>query len=199
MSSDRPQSEVTRLLEAAEAGDVSASGNLFPLVYDELRRLASSLLARERGLVTLQPTALVHEAYMRLVGVPDLSWQNRAHFFNTAARAMRRILIDRARHMKAARIPQTPLTGEGPADGSGGASPPAGEDLLLLDIALESLKSRDERQHDVVMLRYFAGLTIDQTAAAMGLSPATIKNEWTYARAWLMREMDQLRKRETQE
>lgn len=194
--SDHPHSEVTRLLEAVEAGDHSASGNLFPLVYDELRRLASALLARERGPVTLQPTALVHEAYMRLVGVPDLAWKNRAHFFNTAARAMRRILIDRARHIKAARVPQTPLSGEGPVVHDVHTGEMSGEDLILLDGAMETLKARDERQHDVVMLRYFAGLTIEQTAAAMDLSPATVKNEWTYARAWLMREMEQARKRE---
>ncbi|MFZ4573153.1 MAG: ECF-type sigma factor [Phycisphaerales bacterium] len=187
--SNEPRSEVTRLLEAVEAGDEAASGNLFPLVYDELRRLASSLIARERGPVTLQPTALVHEAYMRLVGVPDLEWKNRAHFFNTAARAMRRILIDRARHIKAARVPQTPLEGEGPAAAGPDEGALSGDDLLRLDSAMERLKTRDERQHDVVMLRYFAGLTIDQTAAAMGLSPATVKNEWVYARAWLMREM----------
>lgn len=192
VSAQDPKTQVTRMLQAVDGGDPQAAEELFPLVYDELRRLAASLLARENGPLTLQPTGLVHEAYMRLVGSEvELSWSNRSHFFNTAARAMRRILIDRARRVKSVRAGGGMIEQHSGtiADGSGHLEPPDGDDLLLLDSALESLRQRDERQHEVVMLRYFAGLTIEQTSAAMSLSPATVKADWTFARAWLMREM----------
>lgn len=183
------------LLHAAATGDTQASEALFPLVYDELRRIAGALMSRERAGHTLQPTALVHEAYVRLVGA-ETTWQNKAHFFGAAARAMRHILIDRARHVKAARVRASSVdeamlpTIDSTAPGS--VSDAAG-DLLLLDSSMESLRQRDERQHEVVMLRFFAGLTIEQTALAMGLSTGTVKNEWTYARAWLLREMERAR------
>jgi RNA polymerase sigma factor (TIGR02999 family) len=193
-----PKTRVTQVLQAVDAGNSQAAEELFPLVYDELRRLAASLLASENGPLTLQPTGLVHEAYMRLVGSEvELSWTNRSHFFNTAARAMRRILIDRARRLKSAKggAGRQPYGqhSEEIAEDSGHIDPPDGDDLLLLDTALESLRQRDERQHEVVMLRYFAGLTIEQAAAAMSLSPATVKADWTFARAWLMREMRAIR------
>lgn len=182
------------MLDAAVRGERWASDELLPLVYDELRRVAASMLSRERVGQTLQPTALVHEAYLRLIGSADVTWQNRGHFFGAAALAMRRILIDRARSLKAKRAkervdadPDMVVSAEsfGPTQDS--------EDLLVLDECLNALKARDERQHDVVMLRYFAGLTIDQTAAALNLSPATVKNEWTYARAWLLHQIERKR------
>lgn len=189
------QPAMTQLLDAAARGEPGATDRLFPVVYDELRRMAAGLMTRERSGHTLQPTALVHEAYMRLLGgagAPEPTWQNRAHFFGAAALAMRRILIDRARHVRATRVPTQPTT-----DGFSIAAPPdtfAGEQtadqLIALDNALVELAAKDKRQHDVVMLRYFAGLTIEQTASALDLSASTVKNEWTYARAWLMRKIE---------
>ncbi len=195
LNHDAP-TKVTLMLQAAATGDTQASEALFPLVYDELRRIAGALMSRERAGHTLQPTALVHEAYVRLVGA-ETNWQNKAHFFGAAARAMRHILIDRARHVKATRIKAGSVEHEDmlptiDSTAPGAVSDAAG-DLLLLDSSMESLRSRDERQHEVVMLRFFAGLTIEQTALAMGLSTGTVKNEWTYARAWLLREMERAR------
>jgi len=182
---------VTRLLEAAAGGDRSASERLLPVVYEDLRRLAASLLAKEPviGSNTLQPTALVHEAYLRLVGPGEVTWENRRHFFGAAAQAMRRILIDRARHIRATRARNSGLepeqvTGDGTADLPGDP-----EELIALDGALDALAARDARQHEVVMLRYFAGLTIEQTAQALGVSAGTVKADWTFARAWLLREI----------
>ncbi|MBY0313392.1 MAG: sigma-70 family RNA polymerase sigma factor [Phycisphaerales bacterium] len=207
-------SNVTRILEAASAGDKDASAKLLPLVYDELRRMAAGLMSREKAGLTLQPTALVHEAYLRLLGNQATSWQNRAHFFGAAALAMRRILIDRARHVKATRPAQIASFDEqgttgvlddgsgmigGGAGGAGGrasdsaVAPTDADDLIYLDEAMRELHARDDRQHDVVMLRYFAGLTIEQTAEALGVSISTVKNEWMYARAWLMHQIDKRR------
>jgi RNA polymerase sigma factor (TIGR02999 family) len=185
------QNQVTQLLEAAAGGDREASERLLPLVYEDLRRFAAALLAKEPviGSNTLQPTVLVHEAYLRLVGPGEVTWENRRHFFGAAARAMRRIVIDRARHIRSTGLPRAGVEAAD-ATGGGTASLPAdADDLLALDAALESLAARDARQHEVVMLRYFAGLTIEQTAQAMGVSAGTIKAEWTYARAWLLREI----------
>ena len=194
--SDTAPTQVTVLLRAAAEGDSRAGDALFPLVYEELRRIAGGLMRHERAGHTLQPTALVHEAYVRLVGA-ETTWQNKAHFFGAAARAMRHILIDRARHVKAARALAGAMPPEDmlPTIGSTapGSAADAATDLLLLDSSMESLRVRDDRQHDVVMLRFFAGLTIEQTALAMGLSAGTIKNEWSYARAWLLREMERAR------
>jgi RNA polymerase sigma factor (TIGR02999 family) len=189
--------QVTMLLQAVARGETGAVDQLLPLVYDELRRVAAGLMRHERKDHTLQPTALVHEAYLRLVGPREIPWKDRGHFFHAAALSMRRILIDHARRVRAARAAGGPATGEFSGDSAGlirtevggGNSADATERLLALDQALERLKARDERQHDVAMLRYFAGLTIDQTAEVLGVSPATVKNEWMYARAWLMREM----------
>jgi RNA polymerase sigma factor (TIGR02999 family) len=185
-----PSHDVTQLLEAAAGGDRAASERLLPLVYEDLRRLAGSLLAKEPviGSNTLQPTALVHEAYLRLVGPAELTWENRRHFFGAAAQAMRRILIDRARHIRATRPRAAGMDTDGSAEGTAHL-PGDPEELFALDAALDTLARRDARQHEVVMLRYFAGLTIEQTAQALGVSPGTVKAEWTYSRAWLLREI----------
>lgn len=191
------QDHITRLIQAAGAGQTDAADALLPLVYDELRRLAAAHLAREPSGITLQPTALVHEAYLKLVGGECVQWEGSRHFFAAAARAMRNILVDRARRRAAekhgggrARVlmddPAMTLAEPTPAPA------PDRIDLLRLHAALERLESRDERQADVVMMRYFAGLTVEQTAAALGVSAGTVKNEWTYAKAWLRREMENL-------
>lgn len=190
---------MTRLLEAAGRGERKASDELLPIVYDELRRLAGSMMRSERVGHTLQPTALVHEAFLRLVGTTETSWENRAHFFGAAAQAMRRILIDRARHVKSTRVERhagqarsTILAGV-PGE-RGGLDPDRdAEELIYLDGALDSLREKDQRQYEVVMLRYFAGLTIEQAAMSMNVSPGTVKNDWTYARAWLLREVERRR------
>ncbi len=198
-------SRVTQILAAASAGDKDASAKLLPLVYDELRRMAAGLMSREKAGLTLQPTALVHEAYLRLLGNTQTSWQNRAHFFGAAALAMRRILIDRARHVKATRPAQIASfdeqgtagvpehVGVGMPAGDSGVTPTDADDLIYLDEAMRELHARDERQHEVVMLRFFAGLTIEQTAETLGVSASTVKNEWMYARAWLMHQIDKRR------
>ena len=190
-------SDVTGVLNAAERGDPQASERLLQVLYDELRQLARSRMAREAGGgagMTLQPTALVHEAYLRVVGNgqarPPQTWQNRGHFFGAAALAMRRILVERARSAKRLRrgggkgrldldeVPELSAKDEG-----------SGTDLLALDEALAKLERLDERKAKVVQLRYFAGLTVEETAAALDLSPSTVKNEWAFARAWLHREL----------
>lgn len=181
---------VTQILTAMQAGDQRAASELLPLVYDELRKLARARMAKEGDNLTLEPTALVHEAYMRVVGSLDQKkWDHRGHFFGAAAIAMRRILVERARHNN--RIKH----GGGRArvalhDDAAVAKPPQDEtDLVLLDNALAKLEAVDARKAQIVMLRYFAGLSIEETAAAMSLSSATVKNEWAFARAWLHREM----------
>lgn len=181
--------------------DRGPSDVLLPLVYDELRALASSRLSREaRGGagLTLQPTALVHEAFLRVAGGGDgdrPQWQNRGHFFGAASLAMRRILIERARHVRRAKhgggrarvdLDDAPEPPAGPAAGDEAA---AAADLLALDRALTRLEALDARKAKVVSLRYFGGLTVEATAAAMDLSPATVKSEWAFARAWLRREI----------
>lgn len=180
------QTQVTVLLEAAGRGDPSAGERLLPLVYEELRKLAASRLAREPGGgagFTLEPTALVHEAYLRLVGPGDVKWSGRGHFFGAAALAMRRILVDRARSRKGARGRRVEVEVESLA-----AEPEAGE-MLAIDEALSKLERVDKRKYDVVMLRYFTGLGVEESAEALGISPATVKNDWAFARAWLRREV----------
>ncbi len=191
MSEAIGRAQVTQLLELAGTGDSRASEELLPLVYDELRRLARSQLKGERdggAGQTLQATALVHEAYVRLVGDPNMKWENRAYFFGAAARAMRRILVDRARLRgrqkrggDRAKVELADYAAESPAGGT---------DLVELDSALARLEADEPRKAEVVMLRYFAGLSIEETASAMGLSIATVKNEWMFARAWLKRELE---------
>ena len=186
--------DITRVLESASRGDAAAKSQLFDAVYDELRSMAAALLSRERpdAKVTIQPTSLVHEAYLKLIRNADPGWESRAHFFGAAARAMRQILIDRARHLKAIRGRAAELDEDGglPTLDSKAAPGRAVDDLLALDGAMESLRGRDTRQYDVVMLRFFAGLNVEQTAAALGVSATTVKNDWAFARAWLMREID---------
>lgn len=182
-------------MRAAGAGDPKAAESLLPLVYDELRRLAAAQLSKEPAGQTLQPTALVHEAYLRLVGGEAIEWQGRGHFFAAAARAMRRILIDRARRHRAAKHGGDRARADlredliaDPTPGTGGG----GMDLLRLDTALARLEARDSRQAEIVLLRYFAGLSIEQTAEALGVSTGTVKNDWVFARAWLRRELESI-------
>ena len=177
---------VTVLLARAQAGDRSATDELFPLVYDELRHLADRCLSAEPRGQTLQPTALVHEAYLRLVG--DAGWENRAHFFGAAAQAIRRILIDRARarHRLKRGSGERPLPLEAASEL---AVDGPDLDVLALDEALSRLSALDARKVQVVELRFFGGLDVDETAATLGLSPSTVAREWSFARIWLHREM----------
>jgi RNA polymerase sigma factor (TIGR02999 family) len=170
-------SEVTRLLDDAAAGDPKAAAELLPLVYDELRKLAAARLADEKPGQTLQPTALVHEAYLRLVGSEQQrEWNGRGHFFAVAARAMRRILIESARRKELA--PRVALDHFEPA---------ADDDRRLVELhdALEKLAVAEPVAAQIVEARVFAGLSVDEAAAALGLSRATAYREWTFARAWL--------------
>jgi len=181
--------EVTHLLAAVNSGDPRASEQLLPLIYDELRKLARSYMKRESEGQTLQATALVHEAYMRLVGTAEVSWDSRGHFFGAAALAMRRILVERARsrgRIKRGGDKKRVELGEHAKESKDESS---GLDLVALDEALNRLSAQDKRKGEVVMLKYFAGLTNDEVAAALGLSSATVRNEWTFARAWLLREL----------
>jgi RNA polymerase sigma factor (TIGR02999 family) len=181
-------SEFTHILERVEQGDPKAAAELLPLVYDELRRLAAQKMARESAGHTLQPTALVHEAWMRLGGDEAPSFQNRAHFFGAAAEAMRRILIEHARRRLAAK------RGAGveavDLEGLEISSPVADDDqLLAVNEALEKLAALDERKAELVKLRYFVGMNFEEAAAALGIAVPTAKQWWAYARAWLTVEM----------
>lgn len=187
--------EITLAIEALQRGDPKASNELIQLVYSELRQLAGARLAMEPGGgagLTLEATALVHEAYLRVVGnnPKQQSWDGRGHFFGAAALAMRRILVERARHQRRVKhggdrdkigLTDAAMQLESPQTD--------GTDLVALDEALTKLEQEDARKAKIVSLRYFGGLTIEETAAAMDLSRATIKTEWAYARAWLHREM----------
>jgi len=180
-------SDVTQLLVNWGNGDQQALEDLLPLVYDELRRLAGAYLRRERSGHTLQSTALVHEAFLKLVQQRDVHWRNRAHFFGIAAQRIRRILVDHAR------------MGLAEKRGSGGIKVELNDvmaiasqreiDVLELDAALAKLTQMDERQSRIVELRFFAGMSVEETAEVMQLSPATVKREWSSAKAWLFREM----------
>ncbi len=187
MSEDARRGEVTRILNDLRHGDPRAADALLPIVYDELRRLARSRIRREPLGQTLQPTALVHEAYLRLVSGRDSDFENRTHFFGAAALAMRRILVERARRRRTVKHgggwERVTLSDEI------ASSEPRAVDLVVLDRALEALEAHDKRLCEVVMLRYFTGLTIEETGQALSLSPATIKRDWEYARAWLFEEM----------
>jgi RNA polymerase sigma factor (TIGR02999 family) len=182
-----PPGEVTRLLLLWRQGDAAALDALIPLVYDELRRLAEQQLLRERSSHTLQPTALVHEAYLRLVNQSRIDWKNRRHFFAVAAQTMRRLLVDHARRRDAAKrggeAIRVPLDAESPA------SPPAETDVIALDRALEKLAALDTTQAKVVELRYFAGMTLDETADVLGASPSTVGRAFRLAKAFLIREL----------
>jgi RNA polymerase sigma factor (TIGR02999 family) len=175
--------DVTRILAAIGQGDPQASELLLPLVYDELRKLAARRLAREAPGQTLQPTALVHEAYLRLVGAQGADWNGRGHFFAAAAQAMRRILVENARRKKSAkagggRMRVSLAEVEPEIDGHR-------VDLLALDEALERLEAQDERKANLVKLRFFAGLSIHQAAEILGVSTSTADNDWAYAKSWL--------------
>jgi RNA polymerase sigma-70 factor (ECF subfamily) len=180
----------SQLLERVSAGDAQAASRLMPLVYDELRRLAAGYLRRERKGQTLQPTALVHEAYLRLIGPGDHPWAGRTHFLAIAALSMRQVLVDRARRRAAAKRggDAQRLT----LDDTILAARPAGDaiDLVALDDALTRLEALDPLQARIVELRYFGGLTVEETAAAVELSPATVKRHWTLARAFLKKALD---------
>ncbi len=176
----------SHLLAAWNDGDRAARDRLMQLVYNELRGVARAYMRRERSDHTLQATALVHEAYLRLAGGVAIEWKDRAHFFRAAAQAMRRILVDHTRSLKAAKrgqgrkvvLEETRLI-----------SPSLDLDLLDLDGALGELEKLDERQARIVELRFFAGLTVEETATTLELSPATVKREWRTAKAWLRREL----------
>ncbi len=178
--------DVTRLLSAVKHGDARAAEQLLPLVYDELRRLAAAKMARERPDHTLDATALVHEAYLRLVG--DRAYADHRHFFRVAAEAMRQILIDRARHHRRARHggdrQRIPLNEAGPVVD---ARP---DELLALDEALERFSVADPLKAELVKLRYFGGLSESEAAEALGISRATASRHWTFARAWLINAID---------
>ncbi len=205
-----PTNPITQLLAAAGQGDQAAQNQLWSAIYDELHRLAQCQMAGEAHGRTMQPTSLVHEAYLRLIGDEAVQWANRRHFFAAAAKAMRRIRVDDARKRKRLKRGggrrQVPLDEQGVV-GKGfpqgvvreGIHAPAGRgtpgydpdpaEMLAVDEALSKLEQEDPRKAEVVMLRYFAGLTGDETAQALGLSPRTVDSEWRFAKAWLHREL----------
>jgi len=178
---------VTRILNAIEQGDTRAVDNLLPAVYQELRQLAAQKLSREKPGQTLQPTALVHEVYLRLLHDRDQTWKNRTHFFSAAAEAMRRILVDNARRKHSCKHggdhERVDLQ-----DGILAIEEPS-EDMLALDEALTELDATDKVKADLVRLRYFAGLTMEQAAELLDLSLSTAKRDWRYAKAWLFTHM----------
>jgi RNA polymerase sigma factor (TIGR02999 family) len=178
---------VTQLLVAAGRGDARAGSRLWTVIYDELRRLARRQLAREGRDCTLESTALIHEAFLRLVGDEPVEWANRRHFFAAAARAMRHIRIDDAR--KRGRIKRGGDRQAEPLGDQLAAFDHDPTEVLAVDEALKKLEEVAPRQAEVVMLRYFAGLSVDETAQALGVSPRTVDYEWRFARAWLHREL----------
>lgn len=186
--------EITLALERAGQGDPHAAAQLLPLVYDELRRLAASRLARENAGQTLQPTALVHEVWLRLGGDQQPSWANRAQFFAAAAEGMRRILVDAARRKHAVRHGGGLARVSADATGFDIAAPEAApDDLLLVNEALDGLAALDPRRAELVKLKYFVGLTLEEAADALGISHRTAKRDWAGARAWLFNEVQRLR------
>jgi RNA polymerase sigma factor (TIGR02999 family) len=177
--------DITVMLRQWSDGNQQALTELLPVIYDELRRVAHQYLRRERAEQTLETTALVHEAYLKLIDQRSVNWQNRAHFFAIAAQAMRRILVDNARRRSAAKREGEKI----PLDDVAIISTDRAEHLVALDDALKRLEEIDPQQSKIIELRYFGGLTIEETAEAMSLSPATIKREWSMARAWLYQEL----------
>ena len=184
--------QLTRILEAAQRGDPSAADELLPLVYEELRRLAAQKMSNEIPGQTLQPTALVHEAWLRLVGKENQQWNSRGHFFGAAAEAMRRILIEKARRKRSARhgggqaridIAEVEI-----------ASPGSDDELVAVSDALEKLATRDKQKAELVKLRYFVGLTTEEAAEALGISVPTADRWWNFSRAWLFEEIERERK-----
>ena len=187
MSKEESAQQVTQLLVNWSNGDQHALEELMPLVYGELRRLAASHLRRERSDHTLQSTALVNEAFLRLVNQREVHWRSRAHFYGIAAQMIRRILVDHARSQQAGKRGAGAIKLE--LDEAMAVSPAKELDLVSLDDALERLAALDERQGRIVELRFFAGLSVEETAEVMHISPATVKREWSSARAWLYREI----------
>lgn len=186
MASD-DQKPVTELLLSWSKGDLEAREELMPLVYDELRRLAASYLRRERPDHTLQPTALVNEAYLKLIEEKSVNWQSKSHFFGVAAKLMRRILVDHARsHLAEKRGSGMPKVGLTEAIAMSKEQP---ADLLALDESLSKLAELDPQQGKIVELRVFAGLSVEETAELLKISPATVKRDWAVAKAWLLREV----------
>ena len=181
--------DVTRILNAIERGDAKATDELLPLVYEELRLLAAQRLSHEPPGQTLQATALVHEAYVRLVGDASQGWANQGHFFAAAAEAMRRILVENARRKKRIRHGGTFQRIDLDESVAAGSDERPGDDFIALDEALARFARKDRLKADLVKLRYFAGLTIPQAAQALGISHATAERHWVYARCWLRAEI----------
>jgi len=181
--------DVTRILNAIERGDAQAADQLLPSVYEELRLLAAQKMAQEKPGQTLQTTALVHEAYIRLVGSEIKNWNSRGHFYSAAAEAMRRILIDNARHKKSLKRGGNQQRIEFEAAILKGGESYRMDDLIALDEALRKLADKDKLKADLVKLRFFAGLTSEQTARVLGISTATAERYWDYARSWLRVEL----------
>lgn len=186
---ERSMTEVTQILEQIQEGHTAAADDLLPLVYAELRKLASYRLNKEKPGQTLQPTALVHEAYMRLIGEVDVKWDSKSHFFAAAAEAMRRILIDNARRRQSLKrggeLSQQPLAEDDLLFDLGNI-----DELLDLDAALTKLAASEPELAKLVELRFFAGLSVDETAQMLGVSARTVKRNWAFARAWLGRELN---------
>jgi RNA polymerase sigma factor (TIGR02999 family) len=189
MASQDPE-RITQLLGAWRQGNRDALDRLIPLVHDELRRLARSHMNRERAGHTLQPTALVNEAYLRLHEMKQIQWQDREHFFAVSARVMRRILVDSARARRAHK------RGDGvrfeSLENAAGIVSPSDAGMLDLDEALNRLESLDERKARIVEMRFFSGLSVEETAVALDVSPRTVKRDWTFAKAWLSAELSEL-------
>lgn len=185
---------LTLILQKIDQGDASAADQLLPLVYDELRRLAAAKMAHESAAHTLQPTALVHEAWLRLGGDHQTAWANRAHFFSAAAESMRRILIDAARRRNAKRHGGGLAKVSADATGFDVAAPSEDEDeLLLVNDAIDALEAHDPRKAELVKARYFTGLTLEEAAEVLDISLRTAKRDWAYSRAWLFNEVKRLR------
>jgi RNA polymerase sigma factor (TIGR02999 family) len=184
-------SEVTQILQRVEQGDAKASEELLPLLYEELRKLAAHKMAQEAAGNTLQPTALVHEAWLRLVGSAEQSWNSRNHFFMAAAQAMRRILIDRARQK--ARIKRGGDQQRLPLEDLDLAVNADSDTMLLLEEALERLAAIDPVKAKLVELRFFTGLTLEDASRVLGVATPTAKRYWAYARAWLFQEIERIR------
>jgi len=185
--------DLTVILQRVGRGEESPADRLLPLVYGELRKVAGAKMAREAAGQTLQPTALVHEAWLRLGGDAQPAWQNRAHFFSAAAEAMRRILIESARRRRAVRHGGGLEKVNSDAAALDIAAPAADEELLLLHEALDALAAHDPRKAELVKMNYFIGLSLEESAQVLGISTRTAERDWAYSRAWLFNEIERLK------